>query len=598
MFLKLQQLITKWCLNLREISIKDFHEQNSPIECKIYNDDSNELKFVEQTITKSFVKTPTGLSPVLHSHKTVNYEVFAITTDRRVLYAADTHIVILTNRECYVKDLVHGDLIKTETGYEKVLYVRKTERIEQMYDLELNDENHVYYTNGILSHNSATSAAYLFWLACFHDDKTILIASNKNSNAMEMIHRIRFMYERLPMWLKPGLTEDGWNRHQLSFDNGSRILSQATTPDTGRGLALSLIFLDELAFVPPRIQEDIWKSISPTFATGGSCIITSTPNGDKDLFASIWRGANKRDGYNDGGEKQTRPGVNGFFPVHADWTATPGRDNEFKKREIAKTSELTFAQEYECQFLSSDPLLIDSFVLKRLTEDLTNIKPINVTDENVAIFTKVVEGSTYLIGVDPATGTGSDFTTIQVFEFPSMIQSMEFRSNTQSSSVVYRLLKKIIYALQDKGCTVYFSVENNGVGEGILALYEADERQPSEAIFVTEDGSKRLGFNTNGRSKLKACVALKEMIENNSLRINSNLLLDELKDYIRTGGSYAAKTGSTDDLISATLIVIRILSEIATYEQAAYDKLFAGLYYGEDEVEDGDDSSEPMLILF
>lgn len=52
------------------------------------------------------------------------------------------------------------------------------------------------------------AGAYLLWFAMFHFEKTVVIASNKNDNAMEMIHRIRFIYERVPQWLKPGLPED------------------------------------------------------------------------------------------------------------------------------------------------------------------------------------------------------------------------------------------------------------------------------------------------------------------------------------------------------------------------------------------------------
>ena len=60
---------------------------------------------------------------------------------------------------------------------------------------------------------SITSAIYLLWFAIFRFDKNILIASNKNKGAMEMIRRIRYAYENLPMWLKPGVMEDGWNKH-------------------------------------------------------------------------------------------------------------------------------------------------------------------------------------------------------------------------------------------------------------------------------------------------------------------------------------------------------------------------------------------------
>src|ERR1700722_11179338 len=169
---------------------------------------------------------------------------------------------------------------------------------------------------------SETAGAYLLWYACFHDAKNVLIASNKNSNAMEMIHRIRLGYENLPHWLKPGVTEDGWNKHNIGFDNGTRIISEATSEKSGRGLSISLLFLDEFAHVAQNIQEEFWISIEPTLSTGGSCIMTSTPNGDSDIFAQTWNGAIVE--------------ANGFCPIEVKWDEPPGRDEKFKEETIAR----------------------------------------------------------------------------------------------------------------------------------------------------------------------------------------------------------------------------------------------------------------------
>ena len=189
---------------------------------------------------------------------------------------------------------------------------------------------------------SITSAAFLLWYAMFKTEKTILIASNKNDNAMEMIYRIKFMYEHMPHWIKPGLTDDGYNKHAIGFDNGSRILSTATSENSGRGLSISLLFLDEFAFVRDTVQEEFWTSISPTLATGGSCIITSTPNGDSNLYAKLWRGANIPLEYG------SELGSNGYYPIYVAWNAAPNRDEDFKKKEIAKIGEIRWNQEYEC----------------------------------------------------------------------------------------------------------------------------------------------------------------------------------------------------------------------------------------------------------
>ena len=88
---------------------------------------------------------------------------------------------------------------------------------------------------------------------------------------------------------------------------------------------------------------------------------------------------------------------------------------------------------------------------------------------------------TYLVGVDPATGSGEDFSVITIFEFPSMIQVAEYRSNTMSTNDLYGVLKNLLVYLESMETMVYFSVENNGVGEGIISLYEADEEPPEES---------------------------------------------------------------------------------------------------------------------
>jgi hypothetical protein len=408
---------------------------------------------------------------------------------------------------------------------------------------------------------SITSGAYLLWFAIFNFDKTILIASNKNSNAMEMIYRIRYAYENLPHWLKPGVLDDGWNKHNIGFDNGSRIISEATSENSGRGLAISLVFLDEFAFVAPAVQAEFWTSIAPTLSTGGDCIITSTPNGDSDIFAELWRGA--------------LVNVNGFAHQFVAWDQPPGRGGKFKEEEIGRIGQRKWDQEYACFFLSSDALLIDSLVLINITSEIKDMKPVLVTHD-VVFWDVPKPGHTYLVGVDPATGNGEDYSAITVFDFPSLIQLAEYRSNTMSTNDLYGILKNLLIMLEKSGAAVYFSVENNGVGEGVISLYEADEHPPENSEFVSEVGRKRRGMTTTAKTKMRACVNFREMIQKRNMHIRSPILLQELKSYVRKRGSYAAQAGSTDDCVAASLIIVRLIEEIATFEQDAFDKLYSG----------------------
>lgn len=235
---------------------------------------------------------------------------------------------------------------------------------------------------------------------------------------------------------------------------------------------------------------------------------------------------------------------------------------------------------HNCLFISSDPLLIDPMILSNLSAYVKTIEPVGTSGE-LMFFDEIRPDTTYLVGMDAATGSGNDYTVIEVFEFPELVQVAEFRSNTMSSVLAYQTLKRILNMLEKTKSTVYFSVENNGVGEAILALYEADEHPPQHSELITGSKQNREGMTTTGRSKIKSCLQFKELVERNQITIKSKLLALELQNFIRARGSYAAKNGSTDDAIMATVIVIRMLAEIASYEQAAFDRLYTHEYEGD-----------------
>jgi len=317
---------------------------------------------------------------------------------------------------------------------------------------------------------------------------------------------------------------------------------------------------DELAFLNQRIQKTFWASISPTLSTGGSAIITSTPNGDQGLFAELWRSAEM--------------GIGDFKHLYVPWDAPPGRGEKFKVKMIAEQGEQKWKQEFECQFISSDSLLISSLFLQHVTEDLKNY-PIIKEVKKVKFWDDFKKGSSYIMGIDPSTGSGSDFSVISIMSFPELIQVAEYRSNTMSSNDLYDITKNLLLFMESKGCEIYWSFENNGVGEGMVALYENDEEQPDSEL-VDDPNSKRRGMVTTSKNKMTTCITLKQLFESDTIAIRSSMLLKELKSFTRNKGSYAAQVGATDDCVSALLICIRILQEIASHDDIAFAKLYGG----------------------
>jgi len=196
-----------------------------------------------------------------------------------------------------------------------------------------------------------TISMFLLWYAMFTPDQTVLIASKNNGHAMEIMDRIRFAYEEMPHWLKAGCRY--YNKHNIEWDNGSRIKSEATTEKTGRGLAISKLYLDELAFINPRIQENMWASMAPTLSTGGSAIISSTPNGDTELFAQLWRGANAAQ--------------NSFKPLFYPWDRHPERGEAYLKEMRGQLGEQKWRQEVHC---CSGSTLVNTSIGKLTMEQL------------------------------------------------------------------------------------------------------------------------------------------------------------------------------------------------------------------------------------
>jgi hypothetical protein len=94
----------------------------------------------------------------------------------------------------------------------------------------------------------------------FRPDSTILIAAHKYTGSQEIMQRIRYAYELCPDHIRAGVTS--YNKGNLDFENGSRIVSTTTTENTGRGMSISLLYCDEFAFVRPGIAKEFWTSIS------------------------------------------------------------------------------------------------------------------------------------------------------------------------------------------------------------------------------------------------------------------------------------------------------------------------------------------------
>ena len=412
---------------------------------------------------------------------------------------------------------------------------------------------------------STSAAGYLLWYAMFIPDSTILVAAHKYTGAQEIMQRVRYAYENCPDFIRAGVTS--YNKGSLDFENGSRIVSATTTENTGRGMSISLLYCDEFAFVRPTIAAEFWTSITPTLATGGKCIITSTPNSDEDQFAQIWKSANNC--FDEHGN-ETELGRNGFKAFRSAWQEHPDRDEAWADQMRAQLGEERFRREMECEFIIFDETLINPL---RLVE-MAGIDPIEKQGQ-VRWYKKPSRGNIYVVALDPSLGTGSDPSAIQVVELPSMMQVAEWRDNKTPVQRQVQILKEVnqyIYDCIGTDTDLYYSLENNTLGEAALVCVAEIGEENIRGYFLSESAASgnprpyRKGFTTTNKSKIANCSKLKSWIETGKLKIASKMLLSELKSFVASGTSFKAKIGETDDLVMAMLLVVRMMQLIQSFD--------------------------------
>jgi len=85
------------------------------------------------------------------------------------------------------------------------------------------------------------AAVYLLYEATFPKSKgDILIVAHKQGHSMEVLKRLRDMYFSMPMWMKAGMVKN--NETSITFDNGMRVIAEATTANAARGKSLKIVY--------------------------------------------------------------------------------------------------------------------------------------------------------------------------------------------------------------------------------------------------------------------------------------------------------------------------------------------------------------------
>lgn len=449
---------------------------------------------------------------------------------------------------------------------------------KEMVNSFQNNKNTIVLTARQLGKTTIT-AAYILWYAMFHDNQTILLLGNIQSAAYEIMDRIKYAYEECPDHIRDAVVD--YNKGRVKFENKSRIIARATTRSAARGLSVNLLYLDEFAFVQENMQIEFWAAVSPTLAsTGGSCIISSTPNTEYDQFASLWFDAIKNVA-EDGTLLPNGVGINGFYGIKVSWDRHPKRDVAWAENERNRVGESMFRREHCCEFVTYQETLIDSIKLTEIKQ--RSVRPPIKVVNGVRWFKNVEPQRRYVIALDPAGGTGGNNSAIQIYELPTMLQVAEWFDNktiiVDQVRLVNKLLREIETQLTRVGCkdiesNLYWTIENNSIGEAALLAIQSMGVENFPGTIVNEPkrsrtGKIRRGMTTSKNSKKTACFTLQKLAESMRFEIASDRLHMELTNFIKSGevdGVFKAKSGQKDDLVSAVLLIVRVTEIIAKYD--------------------------------
>jgi hypothetical protein len=397
---------------------------------------------------------------------------------------------------------------------------------------------------------STLTAGYALWMMTFQQDKNILVIATKQETAKNLVTKVRVMHANLPGWLKQPCVED--NKLSLRYKNGSQIKAVASSEESGRSEALSLLIIDEAAFIEKI--DTIWGAAQQTLATGGRALVISTPNGVGNFFHKTWIGA--------------EDGTNDFNFIKLHWSVHPERGQEWRDEQDKLLGPSLAAQECDCDFITSGRGVIDGLLLENLKE--TSVRePMEKRgiDSNYWIWQPPNYTKNYVVSADVSRGDGTDYSAFHIIDVESLEQVAEYKGKISTQDFGNMLVN-----VASEYNNALLVVENNNIGWA--AIQQVIDREYPNLFYTSKDlqyvdvqhqitNKYRVqernmvpGFSTTQKTRPLIVAKLEEMFREESVVVHSQRLIDELFVFIYNGNRAEAMTGYNDDLVMSFAIAL------------------------------------------
>jgi len=395
---------------------------------------------------------------------------------------------------------------------------------------------------------STLTAGYSLWMMTFQTDKNILVIATKQDTAKNLVTKIRVMHANLPSWVRSSCVED--NKLSLRYSNGSQVKAISSTEDAGRSEALSLLVIDEAAFID-KINT-IWTAAQSTLSTGGQCIALSTPNGVGNWFHKTWVGAEE--------------GSNDWNMIKLHWTVHPEREQKWRDEQDKLLGPSGAAQECDCDFITSgqgviDPRILEEYKNKLICEPLEK----RGIDSNLWIWEPPNYNKDYVVAADVARGDGQDFSAFHVIEVETMTQVAEYRGKISTKDFGNLCMNT---AMEFNNALLV--IENSSIGWA--AIQAVIDRDYDNLFYTSKDlhyvdvqrqisnryrnSEKQMvpGFSMTQKTRPLVIAKLEEYFREKLVIAKSSRLIDELFVFIYNNNRAEAMVGYNDDLVMSLAI--------------------------------------------
>ena len=395
---------------------------------------------------------------------------------------------------------------------------------------------------------STITAGYSLWMMTFHSDKNILVIATKQDVAKNLVTKVRVMHANLPSWLKQQCVED--NKLNLRYRNGSQIKAVASGPEAARSEALSLLVLDEAAFID-KIDE-IWTAAQQTLTTGGQCLALSTPNGVGNWFHKTWVDA--EEGH----------GIFNFIKLH--WTVHPDRDQEWRDEQDTLLGTTMASQECDCDFITSGTSVVDGVILEKCRDSMVK-DPLEKrgVDSNLWVWEPPNYTKTYVVCADVGRGDAADYSAFHVIDVERVEQVAEYKGKIGTKD-----FGNMLVSISTEYNDALLIIENNNIGWA--TIQQVIDRDYPNLFYTSKDlqyvdvqhqmnnrhraveKNMVAGFSTTTRTRPLIIAKLEEYFRDESVVVHSNRLIDELFTFIYNNNRAEAMRGYNDDLVMSFAI--------------------------------------------